>query len=1013
VAQFNADILFNADVRKALKGIDKLEGGIRSVVFEVEKFEAAFKRVAQGSASKFQLEQQRKLAGAISEQNKALAEQVTLASQLGNAYDNAARRASEFSRVVRSIAEVRQQALPGTNPVTQRALPARTSGKPIALQREQDAAIAAEAKLRKEIAEEAARQLRVDKAITEAKVKLERAAEGEVSSAVRSGQKIVSKGTGNTQPFLQQPRTTSSKYQQRVQQEVDRQLRVNGKLTKEIQETVNSYNKLQAKNRNLIKTTGRLVTAQDDIVKEAKKDAKKSKKKGGRRGLGASIGFPLLFGGGAGSIAGGVIGSLVGDFDEAILGSGLGSQVDAFGAKLTNLSGALEGAGGSTQALEALIGDLDTETARRIENLEKSGQTALAADAAFEKLSEEIGRDLAKAAVIAGQDLDTLGTQITKFFTILGVSIASLIQEALFLNIRNPLEDIPEVGPETAVERTTSGEAVELARTELELAEARLAKDDEAALAIERKLIKQRKANELSEVTRQIQDNTLDAQIGENKQREIELRAKRDLADLDAKAATAAERKEKAAERAAERAKREAEAAQRKADAAARKARQNEAALLAEQNKLYAVDTKITQATEGRAAAIVQELENLEAAYNIDAQRIILATEDRALAQAKVNTLAKEYELKEILLRQEYASIQQQKEILKLKQQQALAGISTDIGRQIEDANFRGTGNAAQDEQLQLRIDQTRRAEDVTTRLNNALAEQQKIIDNPANADQAMRAEETRQNLQNQLDLYNQLLPQLNQAEQAQLRYNQVLEAAQPYAEAFATGLTQGLRDVVAGTKTAEEAFADFLNNIADLLIQTAATMIAQYIAIGIARAFAGIPGGSSGSDFSQFGSNTTGVPTNFIGSGLTGFNRAAGGPTAKGSPYIVGENGTELFIPNVSGRIVPADDFEAARAAMGGGGGSDSSSVDGAFEASSSSVSSVRERLIQNDMKATSAKYSSDPITFETIQIGSMDVVTREEAEAIGQASAQQARAQVFGDLRNKPAARRQVGLR
>ena len=239
-----------------------------------------------------------------------------------------------------------------------------------------------------------------------------------------------------------------------------------------------------------------------------------------------------------------------------------------------------------------------------------------------------------------------------------------------------------------------------------------------------------------------------------------------------------------------------------------------------------------------------------------------------------------------------------------------------------------------------------------------------------------------------------------------------MLAAAQPFAEAFANGLTQGLRDVVAGTQTAEEAFANFLNNIADLLIQTAATMIQQYILIAIARRAAGIPSGSSGSDFSQFANNTTGVPTDFIGSGLSGF-KAAGGATAKGSPYIVGENGSELFIPNVSGRIIPADDFEAARAAMGGGGGSDSSTVDGAFEASSSSVSSVRERLIQNEMKATSAKYTSDPITFETIQIGSMDVVTREEAEAIGQASAQQARAQVFSDFRNRPSARRQVGLR
>ena len=52
-----------------------------------------------------------------------------------------------------------------------------------------------------------------------------------------------------------------------------------------------------------------------------------------------------MFGGGAGSIAGGVIGALSGGFDKAILGSGIGAQVDAFGAKLIDLSGALDGAG--------------------------------------------------------------------------------------------------------------------------------------------------------------------------------------------------------------------------------------------------------------------------------------------------------------------------------------------------------------------------------------------------------------------------------------------------------------------------------------------------------------------------------------------------------------------------------------------------------------------------------------------------------------------------------------------
>jgi lambda family phage tail tape measure protein len=64
-------------------------------------------------------------------------------------------------------------------------------------------------------------------------------------------------------------------------------------------------------------------------------------------------------------------------------------------------------------------------------------------------------------------------------------------------------------------------------------------------------------------------------------------------------------------------------------------------------------------------------------------------------------------------------------------------------------------------------------------------------------------------------------------------------------ADAAATLATSGMSEMIAGTKSAQEVFADFLNTIANALMQTAAKMIAQYIAIGIARMFAGI--GTSG----------------------------------------------------------------------------------------------------------------------------------------------------------------------
>ena len=47
---------------------------------------------------------------------------------------------------------------------------------------------------------------------------------------------------------------------------------------------------------------------------------------------------------------------------------------------------------------------------------------------------------------------------------------------------------------------------------------------------------------------------------------------------------------------------------------------------------------------------------------------------------------------------------------------------------------------------------------------------------------------------------------------------------------------------------------------------------------------------------------------------------KAVGGPVAGNSPYTVGEHGTELFIPSVSGNIIPNDVLKASHSKGGGG---------------------------------------------------------------------------------------------
>jgi TP901 family phage tail tape measure protein len=144
-------------------------------------------------------------------------------------------------------------------------------------------------------------------------------------------------------------------------------------------------------------------------------------------------------------------------------------------------------------------------------------------------------------------------------------------------------------------------------------------------------------------------------------------------------------------------------------------------------------------------------------------------------------------------------------------------------------------------------------------------------------------------------------------------------------ADAAATLATSGMAAMIDGTKSAQEVFADFLNTIANALMQTAAKMIAQYIAIGIARMFAGMGGSvptDAGGWATSFATPQPGIGTgfNFDAGAMTGgmpwsFGgaRAKGGPVSSGQTYMVGERGPELFVPSRSGTIVANDK-------MGGG---------------------------------------------------------------------------------------------
>ena len=138
----------------------------------------------------------------------------------------------------------------------------------------------------------------------------------------------------------------------------------------------------------------------------------------------------------------------------------------------------------------------------------------------------------------------------------------------------------------------------------------------------------------------------------------------------------------------------------------------------------------------------------------------------------------------------------------------------------------------------------------------------------------------------------------LNKQREFQDRYRDSLALTTPVVDSLFESLTA----VVDGTKSAQEAFADFLNAMSQMLMDTAKQMIAQYIAIAIAKMFAGMGSGSSGqklnlseiTKYSNVGANTRIMPF------------ADGGRPPVGRPSLVGERGPELFVPGASGTIIP-----------------------------------------------------------------------------------------------------------
>jgi tape measure domain-containing protein len=288
---------------------------------------------------------------------------------------------------------------------------------------------------------------------------------------------------------------------------------------------------------------------------------------------------------------------------------------------------------------------------------------------------------------------------------------------------------------------------------------------------------------------------------------------------------------------------------------------------------------------------------------------------------------------------------------------------------------------------------------------------------------------------------------------QAQALESSVLAIGQ----AFGTAMTTGVAELIKGTKSAQQVFAEFLENVANALLDAAATMIATYVAIGVAKIFAGMGtndadplkgvGGAdwmkytrSNADGNVYASNGVvpfangGMFTNSIVSSPTLFQFAGGGVTQAG---LMGEAGPEAIMPlkrGADGKLgVQVADNRAFLDALRGDSPENGTASDSPEElATLATRASIREveRLQENRTQIMTQQMEAERryererieqmastpgnlnIRYESQVINNVEYVTRDQAERMAAQSALRGRELAIGALQNSVKTRKRVGI-
>ena len=779
--------------------------------------------------------------------------------------------------------------------------------------------------------------------------------------------------------------------------------------------------------------------------------------------------FPLLFGQGIGAsvggAAGGGLGGLAGGqfgFGLSLVGTAVGAAVDGIIKNAEDLGKALNGLDGNFAAVLEATGDAENGFGALVNEIAEVIGKEKALEVATQRLAVIVGDEGVNALKEFGNDTSNLGNELTKAFTAVSASIADFINKLgvldatanriNFVRLTQKEASTPEI-KKLQEERDSfdkgiifGGDPAKVRELNEQIAALqRIAEEEEnisviKAAQLELQQNVNRKTSSSIEIKQQeiiIAENggdllneqvvaalenaaaekvrlkILEAQGDPLKVNLALLEGQLDFVSRINRIEQARKRKEEQdardAEAAARKAEREEARRQKEIERAAKEKLRLESGLLNINLQKTFESLKQIEIQKGSEASLSTELASIQSILQNRVEIVQKSGEDITLQKERIELLEAQAFTRKIEIEQQLKQIQNEKELIKLQNQRDLEGTRTGLEQELAGLSILESPDDA------LRREQSDRYANTLAAINNEIEEQNLLISQtPSPNQEIISAAQSRiEFLNKESNIYKELLPQIAQAEQAQLQFNQAFEAVSPAVNS----LVGGLREVVAGTKSAEEAFADFLNTIADQLIQTAATLIAQYIAIGLAKAFAGLSGGSSGLDFNTSAPSITGNTLSDFGGGspFAGAFRANGGPVTANEPYIVGERGIELMVPSTSGRVLSNSETRQQL-------GSQQSAASTREQLDrQQAVASTREQLNNQQAVASTREQLNNQqakamqpldIRYESTVINNVEYVTAEQHRKGMAQAAERGRAMTLTTLQNSPRTRSRVGI-